>query len=644
VTAIAERLNQAFQAQSRGELQSAAETYRAILQDEPNNVNALHLLGLAYLNTGRIPEAEELISRAIEHNPAVAELHNNRGLCRISLGRWGEAESDLREAIRLQPNFADAFNNLGLLFSRAGRFADAEAAFIRAIRLKPEFAAAFHNLATTVLKLGRAANAAGFCRRALALRPNYAEAETTLGLALLELGNHDEAEASFRRALAIKPLALTWLSLGRLLRGSGRRTAAEHCLRASLELAENAHEALQELGFTLLELGKLGEAEGVARQALRLGFDSSESHRLLGSLWRDRGQFQEAEACYVQAIQRDPANAAAHRDLAELHLLTGRWRSGWKGYEWRWRCRDATRIPFEQPAWDGQPLEGKTILLWAEPALENLLQFVRYTRLIQARGAQVILRVPADLKSLLGSQQLGIDRLVGEDQPLPQFDTHAPLSHLPGILGTTLDTVPAEVPYVPCLELDTATWLFWQERLDRFPGERVGILWSSDGMPESFDRHSLPPAAWESLARISGISLISLHKNVRSSELPHGVAHLGSDYERATWTDMVAVLAGLDLVIAVDTSLVHLAGALGVPVWLALAFTPDWRWLLNREDSPWYSTMRLFRQPQPGDWQAVAQRLAFELESWARAAAHGTARKRRPHEFEFTGAIMLDNL
>jgi hypothetical protein len=242
------------------------------------------------------------------------------------------------------------------------------------------------------------------------------------------------------------------------------------------------------------------------------------------------------------------------------------------------------------------------------------------------------------LGSLLQSKYLGADRVILDDQPIPAFNVHAPLSSLPRIFATMPESVPAVLPYIPQLEFDAITWSFWQERLERFAGERVGFFWSNDLAASK----SLA-IAFEPLGSITGISVISLQKGVQSADLPRGVGHLGGAFNEATWADMAVLVSGLDLVITVDSPLAHLAGTLGVPVWLALSFVPDSRWLLNREDSPWYPSMRLFRQPSSGSWDSVFASIAVELKQWARSRVSGAESQRRRSGIEFTGGIHLDN-
>ncbi len=641
MSAIADQLTRAVQAQKRGEVDAATELLGSVLRDHPDDVNALQLLGLVHLGQGRLEAADELISRALTLRPDVAELYNNRGLCRLRQGRLAEAEFDLLQAIGLKPEYPEAFNNLGLTLQRLGRFENAEAAFIRAIKLQPDYAVAYTNLGALVLKLGRLDAAAACCRRALTLKPEHPPAEVILALTLEKQGQAAEADARFRRALSLAPSALAWTGLGRLLRRKGLTAEAEQCLRSALALDENGAEALSELGFALLEMGKWDEARATARKALERAPDSAEAHRLLGGVLRESGDLKDAEACYRRCLELDRDNVEAHCELATLHLLTGRWRSGWRGLEWRQRRSGAPRPPVEQPLWDGSPLEGKTILLWSGPEISDAIQFARYARLVKERGGRVILRAPEAIAGLLRSEHIGADRVASEGEPLPACDVHAPLISLPGLFGTTPETAPSEPSYFSHFDLDAAAWMFWQQRLEQFPGERVGLFWRSD----AGHRGDAPVDALAPLGAVAGISLIDLSRPSPSNEHPDGARDLGLAFHEAGWNDLAAIVAGLDLAICIDSPVAHLAAALGVPVWLTLPATPDWRWLLERADSPWYPSMRLFRQERLGEWAPVFGRVASELDQWVQSRSTGSSgrRKRRASELDFTDAIYLGN-
>jgi hypothetical protein len=313
-----------------------------------------------------------------------------------------------------------------------------------------------------------------------------------------------------------------------------------------------------------------------------------------------------------------PALAEAHLYRSFLSLLIGDFQRGWAEYPWRWKTKRSSPRDFHQPLWDGRPLESRTILLYAEQGLGDTIQFVRYAALVKQRGGSVIVECPRPLVSLLKSCA-GIDRLVARGDPLPAFDVQAPLLSLPGIFQTALDNLPATIP---CLFADADLVRCWREDLAPLAGRKIGIAWR--GSPAHVDdrARSLPLSCFESLARLPGIRLLSLQKGPGMEELQGLPSHfpvteLGSRLN--DFADTAALLMNLDLLITCDTAVAHLAGALGAPVWVALPLVPDWRWLLDRNDSPWYPTMRLFRQKTLGDWTGVFDEIETALSSQLQA-------------------------
>jgi hypothetical protein len=295
-----------------------------------------------------------------------------------------------------------------------------------------------------------------------------------------------------------------------------------------------------------------------------------------------------------------------------VSLLSGDFERGWAEYEWRWKTKDCPRRNFSQATWDGQPLDGKTILLHAEQGLGDVIQVVRYAALVKRRGGVVVVECPRPLLSLLANCE-GIDRLVGRGEELPSFDVQASLLSLPGIFHTTLEDLPATIPY---LFADPGLAQRWRQELDRIAGFKIGIAWQGSLQNRNDRDRSIPLDCFEPLARCSGVQLLSLQKGAGVEQLPEvtkrfPVTELGSRLE--DFMDTAAVLANLDLVVTCDTAVAHLAGALGAAVWVAIPFVPDWRWLLDRSDSPWYPTTRLFRQESRGDWQGVFQRIAVAV-------------------------------
>ena len=327
---------------------------------------------------------------------------------------------------------------------------------------------------------------------------------------------------------------------------------------------------------------------------------------------KDQGKLDEAVACYHRALELKPDYADAHLNLSLSSLLTGDFRRGWPEYQWRWKTKRWQQRDRPQPLWDGQPLQGRTILLHAEQGLGDTIQFIRYAPLVKQAGATVLVECQQPLVRLLAGCR-GVDALIGRGDDLPPYDVQAPLLSLPGIFRTSLQTIPVDVPY---LFADPGLIAHWRGELGPIAGARIGIAWRGNPEHRNDRTRSLSLRCFESLAGLPGIRLLSLQKGAGAEQLQEARDHfpvtdLGSRLE--DFMDTAAVLANLDLVIACDTAVAHLAGALGAAVWVALPFVPDWRWLLDRSDSPWYPTMRLFRQRTPGDWAGVFQEIKAEL-------------------------------
>ena len=306
----------------------------------------------------------------------------------------------------------------------------------------------------------------------------------------------------------------------------------------------------------------------------------------------------------------------AHWNRSLALLQVGNFEHGWREYEWRWKRKETHPRPFKQPQWDGAPLDGRSILLHMEQGFGDMLQFIRYVRLVKDKGASVVVAAPPPLVNIFGT--CGADKVVPENQDLPASDLHCPIMSLPSLFETTLTTIPANVPY---LSADSSQVEQWRRRLDGLADFRVGIIWQ--GNPRhKLDRHrSFPLTLLEPLARINNVALVSLQKGAGAEQIPllgerFRVLDVGADL--ADFTDTAAVMKCLDVVVCCDTAVAHLAGALGVRVWVALATVSDWRWLLGRDDSPWYPTMRLFRQERLGEWRPVIQLMADELRRLAR--------------------------
>ncbi len=375
-------------------------------------------------------------------------------------------------------------------------------------------------------------------------------------------------------------------------------------------------EAYNNLGNVLAEEGQLAEAAACYREALRLRPAYAESYNNLAVVLDKQRNHAEAGDCYRESLRLRPDYPDALLNQALGWIQAGRFEQGWAAYEHRWQVPGVNRPDFTQPAWAGEPLGGKTILVYAEQGLGDTFQFIRYASMVKRRGGTVMYEGPGALLPLL-SRCPGIDRLIARGTPIPEFQTHCALLSLPWLMRTTLATVPAEVPY---LFADPALVSRWREELAPQAGYRIGINWQGNPKYKGDRQRSIPLEKFAPLADLPGVRLISVQKGHGSEQLAAhgdrlGIVPLGDrlDESGGAFMDTAAVLMNLDMLITSDTAIAHVAGGLGVTTWLALNWSADWRWLHSRSDCPWYPSMRLLRQPEPGDWDSVFRRMADDL-------------------------------
>jgi Flp pilus assembly protein TadD len=477
VLSVSETLAEALERHRAGRLAEAQAMYNEILRRDPDNADALHMLGVAAAQGGQPEVALRHIARAISLNPVPPFYHNNLGNVLHELDRFSEALLCYQEALRLDPEYAEAHNNLANTLTQLGRRQEALAHHLEAVRLKPEFGAAYDSLGATL---------------------------------------------------------------------------------------------------------------------------------------RAEGLYQEALACYEEALRLDPGDAEAHAGRATLWLLAGDYQRGWLEYEWRWKARGFADRAVEGPLWDGSPARGERILLHAEQGLGDTIQFIRYVPMVKESGATVVVQCQPRLAALV--QMIPeIDEVIAAGSPLPYFDAHLPLLSLPRVFKTTLETAPRIVPYlkVPAEKVEE-----WRARLWHDGRPKVGLVWAGRPEYKNDPNRSLAQSDLALLAQVRSVRFFSLQRPARddAGAWPEGFDIQNLEDASSEITDTAAAILNLDLVISVDTMVAHLAGALGTPVWTLLPFEADWRWLLNREDSPWYPTMRLFRQPAPGEWGPVIERVAEALQ------------------------------
>ncbi len=509
---------------------------------------------------------------------------------------------------------------LGNALWRRGEREEAVATLARAVAIRPDHADARNNLGNALIELGRPAEAVPQYRAALALRPDHAPAAYNLGNALLACGEPARAEPHFRAALARDPAHAGALNnLGNALRAQGRAEEAAASYRAALALRPEFAGTHNNLGSALLALHRPAEAAACFMEALRLQPDYAEACNNLGGAMLALDRNTEAVALFRRAVALDPDQVQARFGEALALLALGRFAEGWAAYEGRWtdpRFREGMR-DYDMPRWTNAPgtsAEGQTLLLHAEQGLGDTIQFVRYAALVRRLGARVVLEVQAPLVKLLRGLA---DQVVAEGDALPPCDAHCPLMSLPLAFRTELLSIPVSIPY---LHADPQLRAAWRVALGESTRPRVGIAFSgSPEHPEDALR-SIPVSALLPLLALPEVEFHVVQKDITDTDLAALRQAIGIRVHSAALTDFAetaALLSLLDLVISVDTSVAHLAGAMGLPVWVLVQSSADFRWLRGRDDSPWYPTARLFRQARPNSWDSVLGAVAEAL----RAAA-----------------------
>jgi Tfp pilus assembly protein PilF len=470
------------------------------------------------------------------------------------------------------------------------------------------------NLANEHYTAGRLAEAESVCRLILSVRTQHADALNLLGAIAGRSGRLDLATNFVRQALAASPDNPGYhFHLGTLLKAQGDLDQAIACYQRALALRPDYVQAYNNLANAWMGKGQIEHAIDCFQRALALHPRYAEAHNNLGALLADQCRWDQAIACFRAAIAINPSIGSAHHNLANVLLRLGDFSEGWMQYEWRWGCPGCpVRREFVQPACTGSPDAGQAILLTCEQGLGDTIQFIRYVPMVAERCRRVVVECPAELLSLLRGAP-GIAETVQQGNPLPAFDAHCSLASLPGIFGTTLRSIPATVPY---LAPDPTRVAAWSARLGADPRLKVGLAWAGRAEHWNDRNRSVALAVLAPLASVPGILFLSLQKGPASQQAaapPPGMELVDHTADLHDFADTAALVANLDLVISVDTAIVHLAGALAKPVWTLLPFCPDWRWLLDRSDSPWYPTMRLFRQSAAGDWASVMNLVAGEL-------------------------------
>ncbi len=561
---------------------------------------------------GRLPEAERAYATLIVQQPRLAVAHNHLGLIAKALGQTERAVTLLLRAVELDPNDPSGHTNLGNLLFKLGRPAEADAAYAQALALTPDSEDALLNAAWARYSLNDGEGALALYTRAAAKYPNSARSHNGVGLALSLLGRTEEAEGAFARALSADGKFVGALNnLGVLLKRVGRYDEACDAYRRALAVDRASVEAYNNLGCALQEMGRLDEAKAMLKKALELAPNYADA---MGNLGNGHLAALELDAA-VEAYKRAATMGAARNDFklhkAFVHLLRGEFAIGWDDYEARLQLPELA-VRFQSvklPRWDGTKLDGKLLVL-EEQGLGDTLQFLRFIPRLAAVTGGIVLLVSPTLRRLIPSWP-GIE-FYTEGQPLPRCAAWTPLLSIPRALKLGLESFSMPQPY---LSVPPGLAEKWAPRLAG-AGFKVGLVWAGSTGHKRDRERSLAPAMLEPLFQVPGLKFFSLQKVHAASALETLRGFAPIEDLSAGLTDMAetgAVARAMDLVVSVDTSVAHLAGALGVPVWTLVAYSPDWRWLLDRTDNPWYPTLTLFRQPAPGEWRGTIDQVAAAL-------------------------------
>jgi tetratricopeptide (TPR) repeat protein len=592
VPLLSSLFTQALSRHQAGQLGDAEALYRQVLSLRADHFDSRHLLGVVCLQRGEHAEALRHIDLALKLQPDNAVALNNRGVVLQELRRLHQALASFARAVGLRPDYAEAHANQGNALKALGRLAEALASYDRALALQPNHAEAHSNRADALLRLNRLEEALASYDLALALQPARAETHTNRGNALHDLCRFEDALTSYDRAIALRP-----------------------------DLAE-AH---SNRGNALQELNRFEEAMPSYQRAIALRPDFAEAYSNMGNAQKELDRLDQALASFEHAVTLRPDFADGHFNAAACLLLNGEFDRGWKEYEWRrhtGHLKTEQRV-FTQPQWGGgEAIAGQTILIHAEQGFGDTLQFCRYIPRLAERAGRVIFEVQRPLVTLMAALA-GSAQILARGDDLPQFDLHCPLLSLPLAFGTDLESIPAQTRYLAASEAKAAAW---RQRFSRRNGPRVGLVWAGDPRKWLPNAHRIDRQRSVTFARLAPILQVpncefySLQKGEHAlAQLrDHPLRHHLTDWtdDLCDFSDTAALIEQLDLIIAVDTAVAHLAGALGKPFWLLNRYNTCWRWLLDRDDSPWYPTARLFRQDQSRDWDRVIAQAAAALQNY----------------------------
>jgi Flp pilus assembly protein TadD len=615
VKTVESSIQSALQHHRQGRLLEAESTYREILATNPNDASTIHLLGVLYGQRGDKTQAIDFIRRAIALQKNIPEYHANLAWIFLENGEPANAVVACTNALAINPNNPEALNHLASALKHLGNFNEAMQYYARAMTAKPKWIDPMNGLADLYRKLGKAAEAEVLYKQIASLNPHHWDSQYALAELLLQARNFPPAMEAFTNLVTAYPSKwAAYNGLANALHQMGRMKEAAENYGKAISLAPDIAQPLNNLGLVCTHQGQIDEAVVHLERALAIRPDFPDVLNNLGNAYLQKHDLKKANEYYDRALFFQPDHHDAHWNRSLLLLRNGDFERGWKEYEWRWIRYPELKRHFRQPLWDGFDIEGKTILLHSEQGLGDTFQFVRFVQHVVRRGATINLECQREIAPLLNKCQ-GVARIINHGDPIPPFDAHCPLMSLPGALGLKLEDLPAtEFPYIfPEANLSQQ----WHSRISERSSNKhlkVGIVWAGSLLPHP--ERSVPASLLGLFGDIPNVDFFSIQKPNASrpaTELPPKQFELIDLTSRLyDFAETAALISSLDLIISIDTSVAHLAGALGKMVWLLLPFFADWRWH-SGDHSPWYPTMRLFRQTKPDDWQSVIERVISEL-------------------------------
>ena len=602
------KLNQAITLHQSNQIDLAKPIYEEILSFHPNNFDALHLLGIALYQSQQFPDSLKLLNKAILINPKYVDAHFNRGIVLGEMKQYEEALNSYNKVILINPKHLYAHSNRGIVLRNIKRFQEAIESYDRAILLNPNYVDAYSNRGNVLRDMKRYEEALESYDKAIFLNPNYVDAHFNRGNVLRDMKRYEEALESYDRAIFLNPRHLNAHSnRGIVLRDMKRYKEALESHDRAIFINPNYINAHANRGNILRDMKRYEEALESYDRAILINPNYVNAHSNRGIVLRDMKRYEEALESYNRAILINPEYVDAKYNKSFMLLEKGEFDEGFQLYEHRWEHHQIP-IRFNQAPWLGdKSIEGKTILIHSEQGLGDTIQFCRYLKMVSALGAYVIFEVEPVLFPLL-KQLNGVNEFIQKGESLPEFDYHCPLLTLPLAFKTSLETIPCHNAY---LKADIDKRKIWEKRLGNSLIPKIGLTWS--GSSTHKDDHNRTIELSTLLQYLpSGFEYVSLQKELRDSDIQalnsSSIKFFGDQLN--DFSDTAALCDLMDMVISVDTSIAHLSGALGKPTIVLLPFISDWRWLLDRDDSPWYPSMHLLRQKKDSDWDSCLSQLS----------------------------------